>query len=232
MINYILIDLGNTIINNVEFNLSKGLLYLYDMVDVKKISSEAFVSMASKYLQKIFKKRTITHQEVTFQEYLKGLMKLSKMSFKTSLDSLELTFYNLCVNDTLNLDAYAFLAFCKKQNIKVYCYSNTFFSKRAIEQTLKKFKLDELIEAFYFSSTYTFRKPSKAFFLKTEASKIIDLKESLMVGNDYEIDGGFAKKIGVNFAWYNLTNTFDDAKKATLIFTSYQQLKEYILNND
>lgn len=56
------------------------------------------------------------------------------------------------------------LLFAKRHGLKVYIYSNSTFSKRALMRTIDLFQLTDLIDELYSSSDVGFRKPSAEFF--------------------------------------------------------------------
>ena len=51
---------------------------------------------------------------------------------KERYEELELEIYQNCVKDTIIDDAFDFLLFAKRHGLKVYIYSNSTFSKRAL----------------------------------------------------------------------------------------------------
>ena len=195
MIKHICMDLGNTIINNIDFNLQLGLKIVYNQSIHKKLELDTFIHIKS-------------------------------------YEELELEIYQNCVKDTIIDDAFDFLLFAKRHGLKVYIYSNSTFSKRALMRTIDLFQLTDLIDELYSSSDVGFRKPSAEFFLKTDVSNHIKKQESIFIGNDDYYDRLFAKAIGIEFGWYNRDKKEDKNQDVVLNFSNYQTLKEFILNYD
>ncbi len=231
MINNILIDLGNTLINNKEFNLTKGLHLLYHNLENPLLGEDEFVKIASNLFEQMMKKRLITNQETSFTKYLSDLAKLTEVTYQKSYEALEEEIYNFCVVDQINQDAKVFLLFCQLHHLNVYCFSNSIFSKKVLMTTLQRFHLDQLITSLYSSSDIGFRKPHKYFFEKTPVAKIINKTDTIMVGNDLMVDGEFANNLQIKFAWYNPNHLSSDKSFITLNFATYQTLEEYLLND-
>ena len=232
MIKHILMDLGNTIINNIDFNLKLGLKILYNQSVNKKIELDNFISIGFELMKEMYKDRNIDNLEVPFIKYLSNLEKITDIKYIKSYDELELEIYQKCVKDKIIDDAFDFLVFAKKYGLKVYIYSNSTFSKKVLMKTIDKFQLNDLIYELYSSSDVGFRKPSYEFFSKTDLFNNINKDESIFIGNDYYYDRLFAKAIGINFGWYNINKKEENGQNVALNFSNYQTLKEFILNYD
>ena len=163
---------------------------------------------------------------------MSNLEKIADIKYIKSYEELELEIYQSCVKDTIIDDAFDFLLFAKRHGLKVYIYSNSTFSKRALMRTIDLFQLTDLIDELYSSSDVGFRKPSAKFFLKTDVSNHIKKQESIFIGNDDYYDRLFAKAIGIEFGWYNRDKKEDKNQDVVLNFSNYQTLKEFILNYD
>lgn len=232
MIKHICMDLGNTIINNIDFNLQLGLKIVYNQSIHKKLELDTFIHIGFKLIKEMYKDRNIDNIEIPFIKYLSNLEKIADIKYIKSYEELELEIYQSCVKDTIIDDAFDFLLFAKRHGLKVYIYSNSTFSKRALMRTIDLFQLTDLIDELYSSSDVGFRKPSAEFFLKTDVSNHIKKQESIFIGNDDYYDRLFAKAIGIEFGWYNRDKKEDKNQDVVLNFSNYQTLKEFILNYD
>lgn len=108
MIKHILMDLGNTIINNIDFNLKLGLKILYNQSMNKKIELDNFISIGFELMKEMYKDRNIDNLEVPFIKYLSNLEKITDIKYIKSYDELELEIYQKCVKDKIIDDAFDF----------------------------------------------------------------------------------------------------------------------------
>ena len=222
MIRNILIDLGNTIINNLGFDLKECLSYIYDNSSLK-LEKKEFIALAYFIFRKMYSLRDINNCEVAFDEYLKDISSKLAIVYKKSIKELEEDIYRKYVYDSINNDAKGFLEYCLKNKLNVYLYSNSTFKSDLLKITLSNFQIDKYFKAIYSSADFGYRKPSLLFFEKTKLE--IRKEDSIFIGNDY---GYFAKECGWKFMWYNVKNEKDKYHLAELSFSLYKDLEEYI----
>lgn len=228
----LLIDLGGTLIINDKFSLRDGLSYLYDnyrFISYNPPTKEQFISIGYRLFSELNNKRKKTSREISLVKYLKLLQDRSRILFTKKAVLLEEELYNIMVKDLFNQDAYDFLIYCMAHHIKVWCFSNSMFSKKTLLTTLEKFGLTPYISGFYSSCDLKWRKPSKRFFQKAKLNFKLDEK-MLFVGNDIEVDGKFAEALKIKFAYY----AKDEIKphNAAICFKKYQELEEYLENEN
>lgn len=229
MIRNILIDLGNTIINNLGFDFKECLSYIYDNSSVK-LEKKEFISLSYFIFKKMYSLRDINNCEISFSEYLKDISSKLAIVYKKSIKELEEDIYRKYVYDSVNNDAKDFLEYCFKNSLNVYLYSNSTFESDLLKITLNNFQIDKYFKNIYSSADFGYRKPSLLFFEKSKLE--INKEESIFIGNDYLIDGYFAKECGLKFMWYNVKNEKDKYHLAELSFSIYKDLEEYIDENN
>ncbi len=232
MIKNVIMDLGNTIIKNIEFDFKKGLSIVYQQLITKKMSEKAFIQQGYVLMKQMYQNRHLDNIEVPFKTYLQKLEDVLGVNYNQSYEVLELTIYKNCVKDELIQDAFAFLMFAKAYGLSIYVYSNSTFSKKVLMTTLDQFNISSYICGLYSSSDVGMRKPSSAFFFQTPPSKKLNNEECLFVGNDDYDDRLFAKAIQIKFCWYNVDQKKRDYSDVSLDFASYNDLKEYITTYD
>ena len=93
MIKHICMDLGNTIINNIDFNLQLGLKIVYNQSIHKKLELDTFIHIGFKLMKEMYKDRNIDNIEIPFIKYLSNLEKIADIKYIKSYEELELEIY-------------------------------------------------------------------------------------------------------------------------------------------
>ena len=81
MIKHICMDLGNTIINNIDFNLQLGLKIVYNQSIHKKLELDTFIHIGFKLMKEMYKDRNIDNIEIPFIKYLSNLDKIADIKY-------------------------------------------------------------------------------------------------------------------------------------------------------
>lgn len=204
----ILIDMGDTLIHNIDFDFKRSLTLMYEKSLNKKVTLDEFLNYSLRIINDIFSERHFI--EVKLIDFLKQLIELFDFSYNISLEELEMDFSNNLskiepVDHSIDL-----LKYLKQKNYKIIVLSNTCMSKKAIMNILKPFNayLDDVIV----SSDYCVRKPHFSFF--DIGIKRLDFNKQniCFIGNDYYYDIYGSNLSGIKAIWFNEKHLMPDSK--------------------
>jgi len=225
----LLMDLGNTIVRNLDFDFYRGLKHIYG----KAIEPKIFYGELLEFNDKL---KVLTYEnkdeyEISLKSYLNYIKKYFDLSFNQDLESLELEFVSKVERLELMPGVLELFKYCKKKNIKIVVLSNTSFSAKAIYSQIEKFHFMKYIDNFLLSSEYIFRKPNKAFFelgIKVTGRPVDDI---LYIGDNYQADilGGIQS--GLDVCWYNEKKEDNYLNLDCLDIQNYCQLIKYLEGN-
>jgi predicted adenine nucleotide alpha hydrolase (AANH) superfamily ATPase/FMN phosphatase YigB (HAD superfamily) len=179
------------------------------------------------------KKRDETGRETKFTEFLKeeGFSKEEDV-----LQKADLTFSNHIFDVEPIPEIFEVLQEAKLEQIPVYLVSNSLFTKKTIEETLKANSLDTYFTDLFVSSEIGFRKPSLDFFHFVEKrvkSKGVFQKEIWYLGDRDDCDKEPAKKLGYTFfdaklpfSYHELAQALKDGFQKN--YSSFQKFLERI----
>lgn len=206
----IVFDLFETLIHDIRFDFTSGLLYLYDNVLSDGTDKEEFFNYADTYWKDLYDKRNEDNSELAFEEELLDFQ--YKYGFKVNW-SMEEIQYNcaLAMNVTeLFSDTVSTLEKLNSLGIPVYLLSNCIFKKNVMIKFLKHYDLEKYFVNTYFSADYKVKKPHKDFFqivfdeiMKDNYS--IHKEEVYFIGDTYSADILGAKEFGFTPVFINRT---------------------------
>lgn len=204
----VVMDLGGTIINNIDINFEQGLRYIYQTFCKHQVSIDNLIEDSLLIHDLGYKKRDNDNFEINFQNYLNYIDKT--IGFKEILDynMLEQAFINHACTDELIVGVEPLLKFFKEQNIDVYILSNSCFSSNALKYELEKQHILSYFKDVFSSADYLMRKPSPLFFnvaFKYLINNYQDLSYSdiMYIGNEHKYDMEGASIFRVKTVWFN-----------------------------
>lgn len=226
MIKGILIDLGNTIVYNKNFNFNNGLMVIYNNIIEPKISYQELIKFTDNFKLNTYDIRD--RFEICFLNYLNYLQKYFDLKFKVSLSELEYLF-TLKVEDLELIDGVIdFLKYLKESKKKVVILSNSTFSSLALKRNLEDLGILDYFDQVLSSGDLLIRKPYTEFF--NLGIKVLNLpKEEIMyIGNDYYFDVHGANLAGLDVIWLNEKDELNKDNLKVNIFKNYQEITKYI----
>ena len=202
----ILIDMGDTLIHNINIDFTNAILYLYDVTKKCNVDKLHFVSESVNILNTIFNERK--NLEFKMKEYIQLLIDLYNLEFDVDLNELEEGFaFNSCKMEIID-GVEDILQYFNNKKYPVILLSNTSFSKPVILKMLGKLSI--YFEEIIVSSENVFRKPSE-FFFKQGINKFKDnSKEIYYIGNDFYHDIFGAYNAGIKPIWFKKYGTKKD----------------------
>ena len=204
----ILIDMGDTLIHNIDFNFKRSLTLMYEKSLNKNVTLDEFLNYSLKIINDVFSERHFI--EIKLIDFLKQLMELFDFSYNISLDELEIDFSkNLSIIEIVD-HSMDLLKYLKQKNYKIIVLSNTCMSKKAIINILKPFHtyLDDVIV----SSDYCVRKPHFSFFDIGIKRLGLNKQNICFIGNDYYYDIYGSNLSGIKAIWFNEKHLAPDSK--------------------
>lgn len=226
MVKGLLMDLGNTIVYNMNFDFNKGLKRIYDLACHPQISIEEFLEFNNYLKTKSYDNRG--NIEIKLIDYISFIKSYFDLYFNLSLTELEIEFVKAAEEIKLISEVKKVLEYAKGNNIKVVILSNLTFSKNAIVEQLKPLNILHLIDELLISSECLFRKPEKLFFdlgIKTINENIENI---LYIGNDYKFDIIGAKNAGLKIGWFNEHHLPNHLNIDCFEFDNYKKLLHYL----
>ncbi len=223
---YILIDVGDTIIHNNNFDFKKALMSIYLLSKNCNVSEDIFINESFNVLNFIFNER----KDIEFKmiEYLDFLIKRYELTLDISLERLEEIFLLNSSDISFVDNIEKLLQYFKSKKYEIIVLSNTSYSKRVVCKSLEK--LLKYFNEIIVSSESFFRKPNKNFFeLGINAFGLVNKDNIYYIGNDYYYDVYGAYNSGIKCIWFNEKNEKPiDYLNVTpyLIIKSYEELIE------
>lgn len=188
-----------------------------------KYDSDDLKAKYSKYIEKMTEVTgdpetvEIDLEDVFFQLFRKKKVKLKKKVVREaarifrllSLEKLELYPYTMQVLEEL-----------KSKGKKLFILSNA--QSCFTRNELVALGLDELFDGIYISSEIGIKKPGLEAFERVVTENKLDLKKTIMIGNDYSKDIEGANRLGIDsiFIKSNIVNLDDKVVPATYTISS------------
>lgn len=195
----ILIDMGDTLIHTKNMDFNKSYSMMYELSETKKCSKEDFLNYCKKFYEDIFATRK--YLEVRLIDIIKLLTEMFHLSFKISLEDLEVKFALTCCDICKVDNVKNILKYFKSKRYKIVVLSNTCFSRRAIVTMLGD--LNEYFDEVIASSEYAVRKPYESFFDLGISKFDLDKRNIYYIGNDYYFDIYGSSRAGLKSIWLN-----------------------------
>lgn len=204
----IVFDLFETLVHDIIFDFTSGLLYLYEYILIDGTDKEEFLDYANTYWKNLYDKRSEDHSELPFEEELLDFQK--KYGFKVNWSIEEIQYHcALAMNSTeLFNDTISTLEKLYSLGIPIYLLSNCIFKKNVMQRFLRQYDLDKYFVNTYFSADYKVKKPNKEFFqiVSNEISNnndTISKEEVFFVGDSFAADVLGAKNFGFTPVFIN-----------------------------
>lgn len=226
----ILIDLGNTICYNQDFDFNRGLKAVYDKAINPKVNLEEFLKFTYDFKKHTFDKREMF--EINFKNYLQYLINYFNLEYNESLGELEIVFSDNFENLVVIGGVIDFLEYLKSKNKKIVILSNSTLSSATLKHALKKLNLLKYFDRVYSSGDSIFRKPSKEYFDLGIKYYNNDLNSFYYIGNDYYFDILGATNLGVKTIWFNENKEPNTNNLDIIIFKKYSELIKILEEED
>lgn len=204
----IVFDLFETLVHDIIFDFTSGLLYLYEYILLDGTDKEEFLDYANTYWKNLYDKRSEDHSELPFEEELLDFQK--KYGFKVNWSIEEIQYHcALAMNSTeLFNDTISTLEKLNSLGIPIYLLSNCIFKKNVMQRFLRQYDLDKYFVNTYFSADYKVKKPNKDFFqiVSNEISNnndTISKEDVFFVGDSFAADVLGAKNFGFTPVFIN-----------------------------
>lgn len=205
--NYIF-DLYGTLVD-IRTNETKK--YLWDKMAIFYSMNEAkydSFEFKSKYKELCFREMDRHNNpdvEIDIDYVFAELYRLKKVTPSNALIKDTSTIFrtisleHICIYD----GAKELLLTLKRKGKRVYLLSNAQYSFTMAE--IKMLGIEDCFDKIYISSKVGYKKPSSNFFEALIKNEKLDIKKSIMIGNDLECDMNGAKKCGID-GFYILSN--------------------------
>ncbi|GKX65061.1 HAD family hydrolase [Inconstantimicrobium mannanitabidum] len=227
----IIFDLFETLIHDIKFDFTSGLLYLHENVLFEATDKLELLNYADTYWKNLYDKRNEDNSELPFEEELLDFK--NKYGFKVDLPTEEIQ-YNcvLTMNPTeLFNETISTLEKLNSLGIPVYLLSNSIFKKNVMKKFINQYELEKYFVNTYFSADYKVRKPHKDFFQVVfddiqKDNKGIENEEVFFIGDNYDADVLGAKNFGFTPVFLNRKHVDGINNKGFLEINSLNELFE------
>jgi putative hydrolase of the HAD superfamily len=223
----VIMDLGNTIVENIAFSWEKGLSYLQE--DVLIAPEKTALEEVGKYFKENgFDIRNKSMIEISFLNYLRYLKQTFGFRSGITEEEAEIGFMNHANTDRPYPDVRPVLDYFHSHDILLYVLSNSTFSSHALSYQLSQYRLLSYFGQVFSSADYLFRKPHPALF--TMVSRYIMRNHHLcqeditFIGNDYQIDILGSYRAGLKPIWLNQKGEDNTESVPCLIVRDYIEL--------
>lgn len=231
----IVFDLFETLIHDVIFDFTSGLLYLYEYILLEGTDKEEFFTYADTYWKALYDKRNEDNTELPFEEELMDFQ--HKYGFKVNWSLEEIEYRCALAMNTTELfnDTISTLKKLNSIGTPVYLLSNCIFKKNVMNRFLKHYDLEKYFVNTYFSADYKVKKPHKDFFqiVFDEIRKNdynITKEEVYFIGDTYGADILGAKDFGYTPVFINRKQADVNNKIKFYEIKSLSELFELIID--
>lgn len=226
----VLIDLGNTICYNRDFNFNRGLCAIYNKAIKPKVTLKEFLNFTDEFKAVSFEKRD--NFEISFRNYLMYLISYFNLEFEINLDEIEEVFSDNFEELVLIDGVIEFLEYLKLNNKKIVILSNSTLSTKTLKRSLEKLNILSYFDKVFSSGDYMFRKPYEEFFNLGIKYFNIDKSSFYYIGNDYYFDMIGATNVGLKAIWFNENNEENINDLNIMMFNKYQDLINILKEED
>ncbi len=199
----VIFDLGDTLYNSYnseewekkrDRKLWQQIVKQYPQLN---LSLEEYIAKDRIYLEKLNKHRRKTFTELKFETFVSWFLKMICPRFKFDLFEKFCNIYRKSALKQAKLKPYALsiLRILKRRKYKLGIITNTWHSKKHIEDVLDKLKIKNFFEVIIISSEFGTFKPHPAIFKKALTELQSKACETIFVGNDLEADIYGAKNV-------------------------------------
>lgn len=227
----VIMDLGNTIIDNIEIDFEKGSKYIYDTYCLPTSPWNILLEDIHSIFKNGYQKRNHDDFELHFHNYLRYIDSTIGFSKDVAYDKLEKEFIDHAFQKKIVEGVIPFLEEMKVHQVDIYILSNSSFSTKALWYELEKFQVSSYIKEVFSSADYILRKPNLLFF-NVIVKKLKRLypntktSEIWYIGNDYYFDVKGAYQAGLKSIWLNRKDEPNFENIPCLNISSYYQLIE------
>ena len=222
----LLIDLGNTIIYNQDFDFIKGIKCVYQHAIKPNVSLEQFLSFTKQFTKSTYDNRE--QFEINFKNVLNYLQLYFDFNFDISLDELEVEVVKKVEKVSLVPGIVEVLELFYQHNCRIVVLSNSTFSSSALTEQIKDLNIKHYFTKLLSSSDNIYRKPDKYFFELGVSCLGYPKEEILYIGNDYYFDIIGESNAEIPCCWYNEQGFTNDRKINCLEVKSYFELLHHL----
>lgn len=229
----IVFDLFDTLIQDIKFDFTSGLCYVYENILSKDTDKEEFLDYSCTYWKDIYDRRDEDNSELAFEEQLLDFK--NKYGFKVNLTLEEIQYSCALIMNATELfnDTISTLDELKTLGIPVYLLSNCIFKKSVMKKIISQYDIEKYFVNAYFSADYKMRKPHKDFFqiVFDEIKKndnSIKVEDIYFVGDNFEVDVIGAGNFGFTPVFMNRKQITGINKKNFIEVNSLEEVLEVI----
>lgn len=229
MIKAVLMDVGQTIVNNRIVNLDNGIKAVYDLdKSNNKISYDEYYRVYNSLKKLTFYEVRKINSEVDIKVFLKTLNEITNLKVDLDIEELEYYFQSNVIVEELIDNVVDLLKYFKERNIVVIAVSNSCMGSKAIARELAEFGVLEYISEVISSCDILVRKPRKEIFdfavgKIRKIDNTIKQNEIAFIGNDFMVDVVGASNANLVPIWFNEKN-----EKAEYDNLSYFNVNNYL----
>lgn len=229
MIKALLIDLGDTIIDNQKFDLERGLTHFYQLALEPKPPLIDLLAVHRQHQTHIFDHRSDI--EIQMVAYLRFLQHRLGLQFDQNITELEIEVSRHAHQPNPLPYIRDVLEWCHQQQMRIVVLSNSSFSSDSLRDIIKLVQLDDLIDEVLSSADTLYRKPKSYFFEIGIRACQVAVNDILYIGNDYAIDIIGANQVQLATCWYNIFHKQNTQNIPCLNIDHYLQLLTYLQQN-
>ncbi|MDT8718460.1 HAD family hydrolase [Clostridium sp. 19966] len=229
----IVFDLFDTLIHDVKFDFSSGLLYLHEDILSKGTDKAEFLDYASTYWKELYDKRDENNSELAFDDEILDFK--NKYGFKEYFH-LEQILFNCALKMNITElfdDTISTLEQLKSLEIPVYLLSNSIFKKNVMKKFINQYDLEKYFMDIYFSADYKIRKPHKDLFQIVfdkikQYDNSIEMGQVYFIGDNFKADVLGAKNFGFTPVFINRKQDEEINNKNFIEIKALKELVEAI----
>lgn len=227
----VLLDLYDTVLKDVSFNFTDGIIYLYKTFFSQVCSQKDMMDYANSFMP-LYDKRKVNYTEVCL---IKDEIPLFFEKFGVvkpdTFDEIDYAIMNQMQKVTIINEVRYTLNELQKQGVTMYILSNSIFTSNSARKLLNCFEILHYFERVYSSADYGIRKPCSKFYqiaIKGILSDNPNLRKEdiLYVGNDYVSDVIGATSVGLNTVWYNIKHLPNEKNISVFDIDDFKKILE------
>ena len=201
MIKHIIMDIGDTIIDNTDFSFKQLFKALYPYFKQTHLSEASFIKRCDEIAHLTFDYRNTI--EFSMQNFIMCLAFDLRANLTTDIRDIEMHIAQACSCTKTIEDVELFLNTCLCNGLSISLLSNSAFSKQALLRQMADCIDLSFITSFISSSDVGIRKPHPFIFGLAVKGSGHSIEEILYIGNDYKVDIIGATQVGLKSVWLN-----------------------------
>lgn len=198
----LLLDLGNTVLREAQYDFPSGLKRLHELC-VNRLDEVEFASHVSNVYRDLRAHLLTSVVELSFQAFLRLALQSARSEPRVSIPDLEYEFWKAACEMAPVPGIHGFVRRMSELGVPMGVVSNAMFSSGVLNWKLDSHGIKNHFSFLMSSAEYGVRKPHPAIFRAAASRLNLEPEEIWFVGDSLNNDISGAKSVGMTAIWFN-----------------------------